>query len=147
METIVQWSSILSTIIAVIALVIAIWASRSSAKASARQIAAVEEGNAKEIESIKRFAKTQIEVSLMQIEKELGEANARAQQTARKISERQRQEEAAYQLGGSFPQAMWSSQNEQKSLADSHSYHTQQIVKLNQLQSQLLEMRKQFEEE
>ena len=144
METIVQWSSILSPIIAVI---IAIWASRSSAKASARQIAAVEEGNAKEIESIKRFAKTQIEVSLMQIEKELGEAKTRAQQTARKMSERQRQEEAAYQLGGSFPKEMWSGQNEQKSLADNHSYHTQQIVKLNQLQSQLLEMRKQFEEE
>lgn len=147
METIVQWSSILSTIIAVIALVIAIWASRSSAKASARQIAAVEEGNAKEIESIKRFAKTQIEVSLMQIEKELGEAKTRAQQTARKMSEMQRQEEAAYQLGASFPKEMWSSQNEQKSLADNHSYHTQQIVKLNQLQSQLLEMRKNLGEE
>lgn len=60
MEIFVQWATILSPIIA---LLIAWWMSRSSAKDTAKQIA-----------SIKELAKIQIEVTMMQIDKALWEA-------------------------------------------------------------------------
>ena len=54
MDVIVQWATILSPIIAVL---IAWWMSRSSAKDTAKQIAALEENTTKQIESIKELSK------------------------------------------------------------------------------------------
>ncbi len=71
MDTIVHWATILSPIIAV---VIAILTSRSSAKATAKQVAALEESTKKQVESIKKLARIQVELTTMQIQKELGEA-------------------------------------------------------------------------
>ena len=68
MDTIVQWATILSPIIAV---VIAILASRSSAKYTAKQIAALEESTKKQVESIKALSKRQIEASIKQVELEI----------------------------------------------------------------------------
>ncbi len=68
MDIVVQWATILSPIIAVI---IAVWASRSSAKDTAKQIAALEESTNKQIESIKDLARLQIEISSIQLHKEL----------------------------------------------------------------------------
>ena len=71
MDAIVQWATILSPIIAVL---IAWWMSRSSAKDTAKQIAALEESTAKQIESIKELARIQIEITSIQLQKELTEA-------------------------------------------------------------------------
>ena len=67
-DTIVQWATILSPIIAV---AIAIWASRSSAKATAKQVAALEESTKKQVESIKALSKQMIEASIKQVELEI----------------------------------------------------------------------------
>lgn len=71
MNVIVQWATILSPIIAVL---IAWWMSRSSAKDTAKQIAALEESTTKQIESIKQLARIQIEITSIQLQKELTEA-------------------------------------------------------------------------
>ena len=71
MNVIVQWATILSPIIAVL---IAWWMSKSSAKDTAKQIAALEESTTKQIESIKQLARIQIEITSIQLQKELTEA-------------------------------------------------------------------------
>ena len=65
---IVQWATILSPIIAVGA---AIWASVSSAKATSKKIAALEESTNKQVESIKELSRQQIDASVKQVELEI----------------------------------------------------------------------------
>lgn len=71
MDIVVQWTTILSPFIAVL---IAWWMSNSSKKETARQIAALEENTTKQIESVKELARIQIEISILQLRKELWEA-------------------------------------------------------------------------
>lgn len=68
MDVIVQWATILSPIIAVL---IAWWMSRSSAKDTAKQIAALEKSTTKHIESIKELARLQMDASIKQVELEI----------------------------------------------------------------------------
>lgn len=70
MNVIVQWATILSPIIAV---VIAVWASRKSAKDTAKQIAAVEENTKKQVESIKRLCLLQLSAAYDALEMSLYE--------------------------------------------------------------------------
>lgn len=65
METIVQWATILSPIIAVL---LAWWTSRSSAKESARQIAVMQENTSKEVEHLQQLAKIQVETIAINLE-------------------------------------------------------------------------------
>ena len=81
MDTIVQWATIFSPIIAVL---LAWWTSRSSAKDTAKQIAALEASTNRQVESIKNLAKIQIELSSMQIDKEIWDARHRLLQTMKK---------------------------------------------------------------
>lgn len=53
---------------------VAVWTVRSSAKDTAKQIAALEESTTKQIESIKELARIQIEITSIQLQKELTEA-------------------------------------------------------------------------
>lgn len=82
MNTIVQWATILSPIIAVL---IGIWASKSSAKDTAKNLVALEESTNKQVESVKELTKIQIEITKLQLEKELWEANLRYNQTVQRI--------------------------------------------------------------
>lgn len=68
MNVIVQWATILSPIIAVL---IAWWMSRNSAKDTAKQIAALEKSTTKQIESIKELARLQMDASIKQVELEI----------------------------------------------------------------------------
>lgn len=70
MNIIVQWATILSPIIAV---VIAVWASRKSAKDTAKQIAVLEENNKKQLESIKRLCLLQLSAAYDSLEMSLYE--------------------------------------------------------------------------
>ena len=81
MDVIVQWATILSPIIAVL---IAWWMSRSSAKDTAKQIAALEESTTKQVESIKELARLQIEISTLQMSKELSDARSQYIQISKK---------------------------------------------------------------
>lgn len=68
MTIVVQWAAILSPIIAVL---IAWWMSRNSAKDTAKQIAALEDSTNKQIESIKSLSRQMIESSINQVELEI----------------------------------------------------------------------------
>ena len=58
----------------IITIIIAVYTVRSSAKDTAKQVAALEESTKKQVESIKELARIQVELTAMQIQKELGEA-------------------------------------------------------------------------
>lgn len=70
MNVIVQWATILSPIIAVI---IAVWASRKSAIDTAKQIAAIEESTKKQMESMKRLSLLQLSAAYDALEMSLYE--------------------------------------------------------------------------
>ena len=74
METIVQWATILSPIIAV---VIAWWTVRSSSNDTNRKIAALEESTRKQVDSIKQLTKLQADIALLQLDMELWEIHFR----------------------------------------------------------------------
>ena len=57
----------------IVPIAVAIWTVRSSAKDTAKQIAALEESTIKQIESIKELARIQIEITSIQLQKELTE--------------------------------------------------------------------------
>ncbi len=61
------WASIASPIIAVI---IAVWSGISSRKATAKQIAALEESTQKQVESIKELTRLQLQISQIQLHNE-----------------------------------------------------------------------------
>ena len=64
---------------------VAVWTVRSSAKDTAKQIAALEESTTKQIESIKELARIQIEITSIQLQKELTEARTGYLQASEKI--------------------------------------------------------------
>lgn len=97
MDTIVHWATILSPIIAV---VIAIWASRSSGKETAKKIAALEESTKKQVDSIKALSRQQIEATIKQVELEIEKNQLLANQAMQewKGIERINNSEVAYQV-------------------------------------------------
>lgn len=82
MEVIVQWATILSPIIAV---GLAIWANWHSRKDSAKQIAALEASTKEQVESIKTLAKLQIDVTIHQVNLELGKNLFLAEQAQQEL--------------------------------------------------------------
>lgn len=81
MEIIVLWVTILSPIIAV---VIAVWTSRSSAKDTAKKIAALEESTTKQVESIKKLARILIKTNQIQIGIDLNDSRLKEKQAVKK---------------------------------------------------------------
>lgn len=79
---IAQWATILSPVIAVI---IAIWTSRSSAKDTAKKLAALEENNSKQIESIKELSRNLIDTSIKQVDLEIEKAMFFAKQAKQEL--------------------------------------------------------------
>lgn len=57
----------------IVPIAVAIWTVKSSAKDTAKQIAALEDSTTKQIESIKELARIQIEITSIQLQKELTE--------------------------------------------------------------------------
>ena len=58
----------------IVPIAVAIWTVRSSAKDTAKQIAALEESTTKQVESIKELTKIQTKIAALQLEKESWEA-------------------------------------------------------------------------
>lgn len=78
-ELIVQWATILSPIIAVIA---AWLTSRSTSRDAAKQIKAMQEGTQKEIESLNKLAELQVQILAVQMEMEQIKCNLTANKAA-----------------------------------------------------------------
>ena len=66
---------------------VAIWTVRSSAKETAKQIAALEESTTKQVESIKALSKQMIEASIKQVELEIEKNQLLAKQSMQEWEE------------------------------------------------------------
>ena len=111
MDTIVQWATILSPIIAVI---IAVWASRSGSRDSAKQIAAVKE-----------LTKVQLELTKLKLDKELWDARILHLQT----SKRETGNYIFNEIGG-FADSLRKMENEKKDLSDKFEFYSYQMKRL-----------------
>lgn len=130
MEKIVQWATILSPIIAVI---VAWWMSRSSAKATEKQIA-----------SIKELARIQIETTQLQINKELWEARALYFQASQKKEDMIERDRFLYQVGGGNDYFR-NREEKKKNIEYEGDFHSKQTQVLEKFQNRLNELSKQLE--
>lgn len=131
MDIVVQWATILSPIIAV---VIACWTIKSSAKDVAKQIA-----------SIKEVAKIQIETTQILLKKELWDAKTRYGQTSNRILDENTSSIFNY-LGG-VNDSMRQKVDKNRDLTDNKEYYSQQVKILNQYLTQLNDLGKRLEGE
>ena len=136
MNTIVQWATILSPIIAVL---IAIWASRSSAKDTAKKLVALEESTKIQVESVKELTKIQIEITKLQLQKELWEANLRYSQIAQRVAD-----ESNRHFSNFIPEmeSYHIREDKKKDMTDNCDFWKEQIAVLKELISQVTELSK-----
>ena len=124
---------IIAVIIALIVPIgVAIWTVRSSAKDTAKQIAALEESTTKQIESVKELARIQIELTSIQMGKELWESRSRYLQASEKSMDAQ--DDHFAMLGVPFNEAiirMQDRQEKRKNLSLEQDFYSKQISMLN----------------
>lgn len=112
MDTIVQWVAILSPIIAVL---IAVWTSRSGARDTAKQIAAVKE-----------LTKVQLELTKLELDKELWDARILHLQTSKRETDNYFFNNQIGGLADSFRKL----ENEKRDLSDKFEFYSQQTKRL-----------------
>ena len=138
MEYIVQWATILSPIIAV---ALAWWAVRSSTKDTDRKIAALEESTTKQIESIKKLAKTQIELEYIQIQKDISEARTSFLQVSKRASDELERDEHSNRIGGEY-EIIRQRQDRRRDLSDQIDFIAKNLQNLQVAQNKLNALKK-----
>lgn len=111
---------------------VAIWSVRSSAKDTAKQIAALEESTTKQIESVKELARIQIELTSIQMGKELWESRSRYLQASEKSMDAL--DDHFAMLGVPYNETitrMQDRQEKRKNLSLEQDFYSKQISMLN----------------
>lgn len=111
---------------------VAIWTVRSSAKDTAKQIAALEESTTKQIESVKELARIQIELTSIQMGKELWESRSRYLQASEKSMDAL--DDHFAMLGVPYNETitrMQDRQEKRKNLSLEQDFYSKQISMLN----------------
>ena len=143
MEVIAQWATFLSPIIAII---IAVWASRKSAKDTAKHIKSVEESTRLQVESIKELSKIQIETTLMQIDKELRDNKVRLLQASSRKNEINRM--TPFEIQMNIRNGSQRDYDEEKrNYSDEIDYLEDAIETLNRFQKRLVTLSNQLKNE
>lgn len=160
MDIIVQWATILSPIIAVL---IAWWTVRSSAKDTAKkissleestreqisalrktteeQIAALEENTTKQVESVKDLTQIQIELSILQANAELKKIAARHKSLTQKVYDETKNDMMFNQLGGPYD-SFRQKENRRRDLMDENDMALNELKETNELLAQLNNLKK-----
>ena len=128
MEAIVQWATILSPVVAVL---LAWWTSKSSVRATKKQIA-----------SIKELEKMQINLLQLQIDKELSESHIRYSQANGKINSEYSQRQV-FNYVGNFADSMRSIREREHDIMSERDFHSERMKWLRLFQQRLDEMKKQ----
>ena len=116
----------------IITILIAVYAARSSAKDTAKQIAALEESTTKQIESVKELARIQIELTSIQMGKELWESRSRYLQASEKSMDAL--DDHFAMLGVPYNETitrMQDRQEKRKNLSLEQDFYSKQISMLN----------------
>lgn len=159
MDIVVQWATILSPIIAVL---IACWTVWSSSKDTAKkmaaleestteqitaleesttkQIAALEEATTKQIESVKELTGIQLELSIMQIEKEATETNAHYKQSSKRYWDELERDRTFNQYG--LAEDSWRKRDDRRrDLTDKQEYDSNHLQDLHCYLERLKELK------
>lgn len=137
MDAIVQWATILSPIIAVM---IAVWTSRNSAKDTDRKLAQMRESTEQEIKSIKQLAKLQIEASIIELDKELSKSSTLVEQANEEAIERRKCEEDRIQVFKELALKEFEARQSERN----YKYARMYLEKLNTLRKRFDELQKQI---
>lgn len=129
MDAIVQWATILSPIIAI---VIAWWMSRSSAKDTAKQIA-----------TMKELEKIQINLLQLQLDKEMSDVQIKYSQTGKKEQQTREFNQFYNQIGG-FADSVRHIEERKQDMALEREYHAERLQWLQLFQKQLDAMKHQI---
>ena len=124
---IVQWATILSPIIAVLLAGITCW---FSSKETAKQIVC-----------IKELAKIQIDVTALQLQKEIWDAKTHHSQTAERQRDEARESDLFYHVGGVLD-SMREKRIRERELSDRKDFYESKANQLNVYLSRLNDMRK-----
>ena len=162
MDIVVQWATILSPIIAVLIACWTVWSnSKDTAKKMAalekstseqiaaleesttKQIAALEEATIKQIESVKELTRIQLELSIMQIEKEATETDAHYKQSSKRYWDELERDRTFNQYG--LTEDSWRQRDDRRrDLTDKKEYnsnHLQDLIcyakRLNELKEKV----------
>ena len=131
---------IIAVIIALIVPIgVAIWSVRSSAKDTAKQIAALEESTTKQIESVKELARIQIELTSIQMGKELWESRSRYLQASEKSMDAL--DDHFAMLGVPYNETitrMQDRQEKRKNLSLEQDFYSKQISMLNSYMERII---------
>ena len=125
MDTIVQWATILSPIIAVL---LAWWTSKSSTRAANKQIA-----------TMKELEKIQIRLLQLQINKEMIEAGLRENQAFN-----QEHDDDRFNMIGGFADSLRQMEHRKRDLASEQKFHSERYQWLRKISETLDEMKKQI---
>ena len=106
-----EWSTITTIILSVVAIIIAIWSSRSTSKAAEKQI-----------REIKNLSALQIDTSIKQIEAEIQKMMAEVKKASKECQEIDDINKGAGQLGGDYRNIMMRRHQENKPLRDLQIY-------------------------
>lgn len=137
-ETIAQWATILSPIIAV---GLAWWAVRSSSKDTDKKIAALEESTTKQVESIKELTKTQIEIASIQLTKDINEARTSYLQVSKRISDELERDEHSNRIGGEY-EIIRQREDRRRDLSDQKDFIDKHLQNLQIAQTKLDALKK-----
>jgi hypothetical protein len=125
---------------------IAIWTVRSSAKDTAKQIAALEESTQKQVESVKELAKIQTKIAALQLEKESWEARHKWRQLS---EENFKAIENDHSMAG-FPMNEFTSMMHQRSERNNHlaleqDFYSKQVSLLDGYNKRIKEILKELD--
>jgi hypothetical protein len=111
---------------------VAIWTVRSSAKDTAQQIAALNESTQKQVESVKELARLQIEISTLQLSKELSDARNQYLKTSQKsMNQYESRNAMAGALYNELTSMMYERREKANDLSAEQDYCTKRINMLN----------------
>lgn len=142
METIEQWATILSPIIAV---AIAWWMSKSSSKDTAKKIDAIEQNANKQIRQLKELSRLQLQITTIQLNKELWDAVKNYQINDEQVEELDGRNASFYVMAYGN-EAFERKKERNKDFILKRNFYSEQQKVIKKLLSQLENIKKQLEE-
>ena len=139
MGIIVKLATILSPVIAVL---IAVWTSRKSAKDTEKKIVALEDSTTKQIENVKNLARIQIEIAYLQLQKELTEARGKYLNASEKSMDAYDDfphihDEAIFRIN--------ERKEKRKALSLEQDFYSKQVISLNNFINRLNELKNELD--
>ena len=141
-DVIVQWATILSPIIAV---GLAWWTVRSSSKDTAKKIDAIEQSTNREIERLKQISRLQIEIPIVQLQKELWDAQQHQQMINNQLSNLEVSNSTMYAMAYGHD-ALQRREEKCQTLKSERSFYFERQQAIKKYLSQLEEIKKKMEE-